>query len=859
MTQRPMRWGPLSPPTRRAVFGLALGMALAGVAHAQTPPPSATPEYQDRVIEGLAPSIDEDTATADAAQNPEGWARNLRFETRLGHDSFQVPGQRNTGGVALYGLLETPSHGVLSVDAQLARDPSGGLVTLRQRGLPVSGGWAVNNELGVIGTPAPTLTRQPSRVYVPGQLIEGGSTEWLNPAGGLQVQAATGQPGRLDGTVIGRLQRLPGQLTSVGAQLDVAPWSFATRAAQARGIALTDNPTLSGGTFDAQSAMLAVRRDSGNTSLQANAVNSRTSTPDATRSGFWLDADQRDGARHHSVGLFWLEPDLNWAGQPMASDLAGGYLRSAWNSREWSLDGNLDLLRSVSRPSNTGVYTSGSARWRFSRRMSFGAGAAWRSFNGEAYNTYGEVRWFHGWGSSTVRLDLARELAQSRSQRLTLDHEWPVDTGWSVATSVSGGKVVTNGLDQTVWGAAASVNAPVSSAVSLSGNLTLERATPGEARTGVNAGLNWRLTPRWSLEGRYTLTRGAAPSARRSTRWRRPCLSPRPSPTSTRCSCCCAGKTAPAPAARRLAGGRRTAAAGSRGWCSSTPTATAPRRRTSLAPRAPRCCWTACTRPKPIPRAASSSRWWQQVSEHSLFSARRCRCPGSRRGTVAPDLRCDFVTPCGWPYPSPGRAQTDISGPDRAQVRPESCRTRGMFCRISRLLACLALDSRAQAALAALLALALPMAPAAAESALSDVAPSVGAALNFRVIIPPVVRVAENDHPVVLLAAAQGEPTREATQRLVFTTNLRRGVCMDLQMADAAVARWNVQTDASAGATLSPAFGGYRLCVARPGEHAVTLHHVFTMHHDTAVRAPRAAAADAPAHPWPVHLQLAAL
>lgn len=499
---------------RCGVLAVALMVASGGEARAQTAPAAAASDYQDRVIEGLAPSIDEEDAAESASQDPAGWARSLRFETRLGYDSFQAPGQRTTTGLGLYGLIETPNHGVLSIDAQRTADPVGGQFTLRQRGLPVGSGWSVNNELGVIGIPAPSLTRHPSRVYVPGQPIAGGSTEWLNAARGLQVQASSGQPGRLDGTVMGRWRRLPGTLSSVGAQVDAAPWSLAARAAQASGVALTEDPVLSGGLLDAHSAMLAARHDSGNGGLQANLVTTRSSsTARAMRSGLWVDADLRDGSRQHSAGVFWLEPDLSWAGLPMASDVAGGYLRSAWSTREWSTEGNLDLLRSVSAPSASGAYVSGSARWRLSRRMSIGVGAAYRDFNGSAYNTYAEARWQSGWGSSALRLDLARELAQSRSHRLTLDHEWPLDTGWTLATSLSAGKVIANEVAQTVWGTAAAINAPVSSAVSLNGNLSLEQARPGDTRISVNAGLNWRLTPRWSMEGRYTLARGRTASS----------------------------------------------------------------------------------------------------------------------------------------------------------------------------------------------------------------------------------------------------------------------------------------------------------------------------------------------------------
>lgn len=500
---------------KRCSLGLSitLGIASACTAQAQGPstPPAtipASPVYQDRVIEGLQPAIDDGDTNADTAYDDKGWARQMRLEARLGQDSFTNGGRRSSGGVALYGLIETPNHGVLSADGQLGANPSGGSLTLRQRGLPLGGGWSVNNELGVIGSLVPAMSRFPSRVYVPGYLLEGAGTEWVNSGQGLQLQASTGGPGRLDGTLVGRFQRLPGTVTSVGAQVDQAPWSLAARVALANDVALTNDPTLSGGPFDARSAQLSLRHDTGRQSLQANLVTSHTSLLAQTRHGLWVDGETRDGPRSHSAGLFWLEPGLSWAGQPMAGDLAGGYIRSAWQSRQWSIEGSLDLLRSIANPSNTGAFLNTSGRWRYSRSVSFGAGASVRSFNGNAWNTYTELRWQNALGGTGLRLDLTAELEQSRSRKLTLDHDWQVATGWSLATSVTAGRITTPTEQQTLWGAAASVNAPITSRVVVRGNLTAESAGAGNSRTGVNMGLSWRLAPQWSLEGNYNLSRG---------------------------------------------------------------------------------------------------------------------------------------------------------------------------------------------------------------------------------------------------------------------------------------------------------------------------------------------------------------
>lgn len=493
-----------------AVAQVAPQPAASSAAPASRPaePALADPVYQDRLIEGLPPQLEDDATAAQRDYNADGWARQLRVETRIGQDSFNNTRLGRTAGVALYGLIETPNYGVISIDGQTGGNPSGGTLTLRQRSMPIAGGWLVNNEIGVIGTPAPGITQRASRVYVPNYLLQGASTEWLSPGQGLQLQASAGQPGRLDGSVVSRFERLPGTVSSAGVQLDTAPWSFALRAADARGVSLSQDASLFGGPVDARSAQFAVRREIGNQSLQANLVSTNSSSGQRSQTGVWADGETRDGPRSYSAGLFWLDPNLSWAGQPMASDAAGGYLRSTWQTRQWSAEAGLDLLRSISEPTNTGYFLTSSGRWRYSRTVSFGAGAAVRSFNGQAWNGYGEVRWQNGLGNTGVRLDLTTELQQRRTRQATLDHDWRVSAGWSLATSLTAGQTDFFGDRQNLWAAAVSVNAPVTSSVIARGNFTTERSGAASSRVGVNAGLSWRLTPRWSLDGNYNRNRG---------------------------------------------------------------------------------------------------------------------------------------------------------------------------------------------------------------------------------------------------------------------------------------------------------------------------------------------------------------
>ena len=99
------------------------------------------------------------------------------------------------------------------------------------------------------------------------------------------------------------------------------------------------------------------------------------------------------------------------------------------------------------------------------------------------------------------------------------------------------------------------------------------------------------------------------------------------------------------------------------------------------------------------------------------------------------------------------------------------------------------------------------------------------AALDFRIIIPPVLRVLENSHPRQLDTFANGKASAE--QRLVVMSNMKRGFCVSLRHAAAQLRTWEVQTAPQSGIQLSPAANGYRLCGTRPGRYTVLLQHRF--------------------------------
>ncbi|MDZ4283135.1 MAG: SdrD B-like domain-containing protein [Hydrogenophaga sp.] len=480
---------------------------------------SSTPGslYVDRVIDNLAPEVLEENEAH--AYDREGWPRFLRLETRLGTQPFDQT-QSTRIGYGIYGLLETPNHGTLSVDGTYAPRGSSGTLTLRQVAMPLGGGWLTSNELGIINTPAPDITRLPTRIYLPSAILQGVGTEFENPEQGLQLRASTGEPGRLDFLPASGFRSLPGRRTTLAGQwrinasgvdtLSRQGWTAALRHEDARGVSSLDSPQQPGDFVNANSTQLALRHEGAEHHIQGQLISTQSSHLSGARRGFWIDSEWEEGPRRHGVGAYRLEADLTWANLPVANDIVGAYVRTTWGTRQWSAEGSVDWLDSISGRSGSGYFATSSARWRLNRDHTLGAGAALRRFNGDAWNTYGDWRFQNGWGTSGLRLEFAGGQDQVATRTLTWDQEWMVPQGWALSTSLGATaySAARNLPAETTWNGALSMSAPLSSKAGLRGNVNTERGSTGQTRHSMNLGANWRIDTRWSVEGNYTRSSG---------------------------------------------------------------------------------------------------------------------------------------------------------------------------------------------------------------------------------------------------------------------------------------------------------------------------------------------------------------
>ena len=499
--------------------GLAsIAFALAGPAPAQEryvstrvaqaaakgdPAKAAAPAYVDRVIEGLAPDVDE---SADRGRyDDKGWPRYLRLETRLGSRP-ENNSELSLGGGAT-AILETPNYGTLSLDAYLDGEDKRSAVTLRQRALPLDGGWLANTDIGVTTPSGTTLMRQPSRIFLPTQVVRGAATDWRRAAGGIELQASAGEAGRLEGYPVAGFRKQAGNVETLGAQAALGSWAVAGRHARTDGFSRLDNPTRPEDFIDSDSTLAVVRRQWTDLSIQANAVNARSSETGDTRRGLWVDGEWRAPGALYGFGGYRLDPGLTWSGQGMASDVEGLFARGSWRSRQWSSEGSVDLLRSVEGEADTGILVSGSGRWRYSRTLSLGAGGAVRRYNGNAGSGFADARWTHDNGNTGLRFDSSSGQGDD-ANRLTVDHGWNLPSGWVLNTSLTGGREKLDGQRGTLWGASASFSIPVSARALFGGTLTTEHRQGGERTSSANVSLAWQVTSNWSIEGNYVYVDG---------------------------------------------------------------------------------------------------------------------------------------------------------------------------------------------------------------------------------------------------------------------------------------------------------------------------------------------------------------
>jgi len=475
----------VSTRTLKSAFGWIL-CASAATAGAATEPVvlAAAPGYDDRLIDGG--SLAADVSADDfAGHDPDGWPRAMFVEgitSRIDHGDTSL----DESGARLGGMLDTPDYGAFTLDAIFRssnddENGSGSQFTLVQRDFPMNGGWRVNNALGVSNTPASDLARQQYRFFMPTIPMNGAATEWRQ-GDRLQIHASVGEPGLFAGIYLPTFEGLGGTQGGAGLQWNFTDdWSAAVQMIDMERVHTTLRN--SSQELSSQSWFGALAWKTPDAMAQVNFVDSITDGESGEFAG-WIDTAIRTGRTWHTMGAFYLDPDLIWGNQPLSSDSKGGYYRAAYQSRQWAMDGGVDYVASVSGQSDATVYGTGYARYQYSYDIGVGGGANIRHSDSEAWSTFGFADVSNRWGIGRGQLGYARSDTQDGTQ-LTLNQTWNTQAGRRLSTALSVGHENLDAYSSNTVGLA------VYGGGDLTGTLSLDMSARWDTTFGDASADNW--------------------------------------------------------------------------------------------------------------------------------------------------------------------------------------------------------------------------------------------------------------------------------------------------------------------------------------------------------------------------------
>jgi hypothetical protein len=485
------------------------------------------PAYQDHYIANgtLRPDISlGETSVSDSS----GLARAIRVDGVVGtlmQDGAAGNTQMHQEGAIVSAQWDTMSYGSWSFDGAAGTplppgysnisgtgQPSFALI---ERGMPFDGNWQGDAGLGDLNSPLIGLARQQPRFLLVSSPFEGLATEWRGPSQ-LQLVAGGGEPGVFQGLALPGWQPLGGSTATAGAEWSPASgWGLGAQAIATRDANLNLG-VLDGGvvgalpsTFSSSTGYMTAAWAQGSSHAQFNLVEG-TVNSGSTSVGAWLDAGTTQGFFTHSGGLFYIQPNLAWGTQLMASDIEGGYYRMNYQSRRWLVDLGVDQALSVSGNSPNVTYLTGDTRYQLTHDSGIGGGANFSLSRGNtAYSLQGYLDNANSWGTGRAELDYASADLE-RDLSATLQQTWHTPQATRLSTSLSVDKVHTTaqfGFEQssTIARVALYGGGDFTSRVSIDGNIQWAQALKGAAApsTSANIALTWRISNSWSALASY--------------------------------------------------------------------------------------------------------------------------------------------------------------------------------------------------------------------------------------------------------------------------------------------------------------------------------------------------------------------
>jgi len=521
-----------------SLCGLAAA-ACAGIAGAQGVPPDAgtpappaswsaanlpgTEQYQDKYIGGG--SMKPDVSSGDAAAGADdgsGLARSVQIDavgSLLSSHGGGADSNVTENGIVAKSQWETAGYGDWSLDASArtgGSDPGGseqgqgGVLTLRQRGMPFDGGWQADNGLGDLNSPDISLARLQPRFYLPTAPMQGLTTEWHGPSD-VQIVAGGGVPGLYDGIVVPNFRTLDGSTATAGAQWSPdSHWTVGGQFIEAHDVNLSVGQIVDGSSLiSSDTGLLSAAWQDHDERLQFNVLDGDVGGK-GNSLGSWVDGSIVQGRIQQSAGLFRIDPNMTWGNQLIANDAQGGYYRLDYQSRQWLADVGVDEVRSVDDLGTNTTFLTGDARYQILRDWGVGGVANLsRSDGGNAWSLEGYVDHVNSMGTGRVQADFA-ETPTGQDSTITVDQNWSMPTGIRLSTGASVERVNGSALDgfiddSTIAGLSVYGGGHFTSNLGLEGNVRWATTVQGHAAPGVsaNVSLTYEISRHWQLLATY--------------------------------------------------------------------------------------------------------------------------------------------------------------------------------------------------------------------------------------------------------------------------------------------------------------------------------------------------------------------
>jgi hypothetical protein len=471
---------------------------------------SPLPEpYVDQLIDGGAGDEPDIAGESDAAARWPGFSA-LSLTGRTYIDDNRLTGRLEEYGLQLYSRMESLNNGIFEVSAdglysddRQEETDQGGRVLLRHHGLVLNDAWQMDSEIGHLRSRTPSLISTSYRMQLPTSLLQGVGASVFNQR--TTLSATAGDIGSLQGMAAQQFETRQGSLQGASLTHTVDDrWQMGTQFWNT-----TDTDDADGH----QSYAGALQYTSDRQQHQLHAL-----IDSHGNAGVWYDNEIPVGRWKHYLGIYHLQPELQWTDVLINNDRQGGYWRADFRSFRWQWTvgsdlfvNNLDADPDLAGFLESNAFINGS--WRFRHDSLLGGSMTLATRDADSGTATGDTLTYRlksfvtrdfSFGTSRLQAELDRlddAASATYDYRLIWDQVWQTPYFRQLSTyaeylnreadpgEVKLQVVLEKALGNDFW-------------LRASGQYTHVLKSSADTDDAVNAslGMNWQMNRQWRLE-----------------------------------------------------------------------------------------------------------------------------------------------------------------------------------------------------------------------------------------------------------------------------------------------------------------------------------------------------------------------